>query len=354
MEQTNTPYEPLVRAPLKLRGVFGITWQLYKRGFWPMFALSFALLTLPYLLMMLLQLSMFSGLGLFEELQKELSQFGRLAFEFSMGDTGRMFGRVMAVSAVTWLLSMVYAFLITPAYSGALFMEMDQRMDGRRGTLYQLFRYAVPIGLKRFYTTYLSMFVVELGISMVMGLLFTVVAVVAAVSAAFSIFSPVGGSIAGAVTVGLVVLLLVLFIGAVSGAFLALIYPVAVREGKLAFSAVGRAFKLTGKRFGRMVGAMLLLSLVAFFGFVLLCLPLVFLWQNIVVLSIVFVAVTCLWMTLFTPYSAAFSTALYVDCAARVDAPAHIPPVQPQQSAHLEAMPEGWEDTKEGKDDQPV
>lgn len=329
MEQMNTPYEPLMRAPLKMRGVFGVSWQLYKRGFWPMFALSFVLLALPYLLVMLLQLSMLSGLGLFDELQYGLSQFGRLAFEFSLGDTGRMFGQVMAASAVSWLLSMVYAFLVTPAYTGALYMEMDQRMEGRRGTLYQLFRYAVPIGLKRFYTTYLSMFVVELGISMVISLLFTVVAVVAAFSAAFTILSPVGGSVAGAVVVGLVTLLVVLFVGAVSAAFLSLIYPVAVREGKLAFSAVGRAFRLTGKRFGRMVGAMLLLSLIGLLGFVLLCLPVVFLWQNIVVMSIVFVAITCLWMTLFTPYGAAFGTALYVDCAARVDRPAAMGVIPP-------------------------
>ncbi len=43
-QQFNTPHPPLLRAPLKMRGIFGVAWELYRRGFWQMFAL--AMLTL--------------------------------------------------------------------------------------------------------------------------------------------------------------------------------------------------------------------------------------------------------------------------------------------------------------------
>jgi hypothetical protein len=62
MEQP-TPYEPLLRAPLKLSGVFGMAWQLYKRGFWPMFVFLLILTSIDSLPMILLNNATQNGPG---------------------------------------------------------------------------------------------------------------------------------------------------------------------------------------------------------------------------------------------------------------------------------------------------
>ncbi len=319
---TMTPYPPLTRAPLRMRGIFGIAWQLYKRGFWQMFLLSLLFVSLPTVLLVLPQFALYGRMGIWTELQNDFSQFGQLSsFSPDMGlqDIGALFGMMGVLS----LVSLVFAFLLQPMYRGALFLEMEERMEGRAGTLGQLFRFALPIGLKRFYTTFLAEYVIQLGIGIVLSILMSIIAVVGVLSSVFA-FMPYfdSGSVPASffITLGIVVLL-TLVISIALSVFVMLIYPVAAHEKKFAFSAVGRAFKLTVKRFGRLLGATLLLSLVTSVICCILCLPALLLWQNIEAMFVLFSVLLALFAGLVSPYVAAFQTALYVDTAARVDGP---------------------------------
>lgn len=342
MEQ-NTPYPPLMRAPLKTRGVFGVAWQLFKRGFWRMFGFSMALEGLFTLLILLLTFSMLSKTGAFEQMRQGLTQFGKMAaqpsYEF---DTDFALPAVFAFMGLSWLLSLAYEFLVMPAYNGAVYLEMDQRMEGRSGTLYQLFRYALPIGFKRFYTTFLALFVTQIVAGVAMSMISGVISAVLAFSAMFAIVSPAGNAVGSIIVVALL-LLLMMFLGAVYAVFIAPVYPVAVHEGKRAFDAVFRAFKLASKRFGRMLSAILLNMLLMFFiSLFILVVPAVLLAHNIGVMLGVISLLSCLLAGAAMPWWAAFTTALYVDAAARVDgeaARAAMPPMQPQS---VPPAPEGW------------
>ncbi len=366
MEQ-NTPYPPLMRAPLKMRGVFGVAWQLLKRGFWRMFGFSVALQGTFILLILLLSFSMLYKTGAFEELQQGLTQFSNMAAQPSFDFDGDFaLSAMFAYMGLNWLLSLVYAFLVMPAYNGAVYLEMDQRMDGRVGTFYQLFRYALPIGFKRFYTTFLALFVAQLVAGIALSMVSGILSAVLAFSAMFAFMSP-GGNIAGSVIVVVLLLLLMMFLSAVYAVFIAPVYPVAVHEGKRAFDAVFRAFKLASKRFGRMLGAVILNFLLTFLISVLVLIgPALLLANHLGVMLAVVSAISCLLMGAAMPWWAAFTTALYVDAAARVDgaeARGAMPPMQPQSVPHMpeilpqqqsvQNIPQEWLDTpasQEGSD----
>ena len=326
LEQQNTPYPPIMRAPLKMRGVFGLSWQLYKRGFWPMFAFAFLLVGMFLLILMLVMFSTFEKTGALTGFENGMSQFGASAD--SAAGTEAV-ASMLSFMGMMWLVSLAYSFLVTPAYLGATFLEMDQRMDGRSGTLYQLLRYALPIGFKRFYTTFLSTVLVQIIASIVITILISVVFPLMMFSAlASSMANPVGGAgLAWVVVIGYIIMAVFMIIDMI---FISLIYPAAAHEGKRAFQAVGRAFRLSSKRFGRLFGAFALFTLFLIISSVVCVLPTVLLeWHNITLTMIVNATCMCLWTSLLSPYYPAFCTALYVDAAARVpNAPAA--PMQPQ------------------------
>lgn len=316
-----TPYPPLTRAPLRMRGIFGIAWQLYKRGFFPMFLLSLLFVSLPALLLSLPQFALYGRMGIWTDMQNDLSWFGQLSSvssDMGLQDLGAMFGMM----GLLFLIGLVVTFLLTPMYRGALFLEMEERMEGRAGTLKQLFRYALPIGLKRFYTTFLAEYVLNLAVGVVVFIIYMIGVVGLMFSTLFSLRGFENGTMPNSffITLGLVVLLIVVIALCLS-VFLMLIYPVAAHEKKFAFAAVGRAFKLTVRHFWRMLGATLLLSLVLSVASILLCLPALLLWQDIGGMFILLSVMTAVAAGLAAPYSAAFQTALYVDTAARVDGP---------------------------------
>ena len=346
MEQ-NTPYPPLMRAPLKLRGVFGVSWQLYKRGFWPMFAMTMLTIGLLMLILMLSMFSMFQNTGLFGEMQKDFAQFGNIAAPSFNYDYDGDFpvGAVFSFMGIAMLVGLLMAFLIMPAYNGAVYLEMDQRMEGRAGTLHQLLKFALPIGLKRFYTTFLSLYVVQIGASIVMSMFSSVISVVLTFSTMFS-FALHDTLTPGSIVLIALVGLITLFLGVVYAVFISLVYPVAAHENRRAFDAVFRAFKLSAKRFGRLLGAVLLYTvIVCLLGTVVVGVPILLLHQNMGVMFAVIGIVYTLWFALIMPYSAALNTALYVDSAARVDLTASRTPVPPVQPQHIQQAQPGFTQT---------
>ena len=204
-----TPYRPLTRAPLRMRGIFGIAWQLYKRGFFPMLVVSLLLISLPTLLMTLPQFRAVSQTGLFTNLQERISQFGKLSSISKNADVAGI-GAVLGSSLLASLLSVVVRFLIRPMYQGAVFLEMEERMEGRAGTLNQLFRYALPLGLKRFYTTFLSQFALEIGIGFIAAVLYISLGIVGVLIGALNFIRMDFSYLSLLSTVGIYVLLIVL------------------------------------------------------------------------------------------------------------------------------------------------
>ena len=305
-----TPYPPLARAPLRLGGMFGIAWQLYKRGFWQMFFVSFLLTGLPVLLVMLSYFSMLRHI--LPDILNSLSAGG--GFE--------RLGALLSSLLFMGVAMLLFSFLLGPMYQGTVYLEMEERMEGRAGTLGQLFRCAIPMGLKRFYTTFLALFVLQLGIRMVASFIGSL----GAVGTIFSALPALGDSpstsmlTSGFGSLGITTLL-ELLVALCAGAFLALIYPIAAHERKFAFSAVGRSFQLTAKHFWRILGATLLFSLVAGTISGIICLFSLFLLQNYTAMFVLLAVLLAFAVALVAPYSAAFHTALYVDIAARVDGP---------------------------------
>ncbi|HWR22012.1 MAG TPA: hypothetical protein VN366_00930 [Feifaniaceae bacterium] len=312
-----TPYPPLARAPLRMRGIFGIAWQLYKRGFLQMFLVSLLVVGLPMLLMFL---PYFSTLNLLlPEVQSGLAPFGgSISPEFGLRQVGGMLWSML----LTGLVSLLVTFLFSPMYQGAVYLEMEERMEGRAGTLSQLFRYALPIGLKRFYTTFLAAFVLQIGVGVVTSLISSFGAFGALLSVLPSLIrSPDTAALTAASLPMGVVTVLSLLVALCAGVFMAFIYPVAAHEKKFAFSAVGRAFKLAAKHFWRILGATLLFSLAVGILSCILCLPALLLQQNAEAMFILLAVLLSVVSALVSPYSAAFQTALYVDIAARAEGP---------------------------------
>ncbi len=312
-----TPYPPLSRAPLRMRGIFGIAWQLYKRGFFQTFLVSLLLIGLPILLMMLPYFSMLNLV--LPDIQSDFAPFGQLS------SVSPEFG-LQQVSAILWSLLLMCAvlllnaFLFGPMYMGTLYLEMEERMEGRAGTLGQLFRYALPIGLKRFYTTFLALLVLQIGINMVTSFIGSL----GAIGTIFSILPSLADSpnaampTFSATSLGITTFL-ELLVGLCASTFIALIYPIAAHEKKFAFSAVGRSFKLTIKHFWRIFGATLLQMLVAFLSSCIICSFALLLWPNTEAMFALLAVLIAFAVAIVSPYSAAFHTALYVDIAARMD-----------------------------------
>ncbi len=323
MEQLTTQFPPLQRKPLRLRGVFGVAWHLYTRSFRSLFVLTLVMLTLPSLLLYGLQ---------YLQLAKTLAF--TMDGNFPPGDfffgSINPFAAVIGLQTILFLCTLVFSFLISPAYMGACYLELDQCMDGRRGTVRQLFRFAVPIGFRQFYTTYLSQLLVSLGGALVLGLVFGVA--FAGVVASTVVSSLAGnGAFRASMFIPIGILLLLFLCGCCAMyVFLALIYPVAVHENKRAFKAVGRAFSLTAKRFWRMFGVYLIVVFALFLVIsAILAYPMYTIFSSTIAGTSSSKATLqmMLWVYLPTgllslflqPYLMALYTALYVDASSRIE-----------------------------------
>lgn len=314
MEQ-NTSYPLLLRAPLKMRGVFGLSWQLYKRGFWPMFGLSLllvGLILLAFMLVMVGQITQLHDLAITNYNAAAISAYGLLV--------------------VLLFVFLAYGFLVLPAFLGVAFLEMDGHMEGRVSTLSQLLRYALPAGFKRLYSTYLVMFAIQVIICVVVCILLGIISSIPLLSAAAKGMDYVSADADPEWLLGMGSRIS-MAVGYMSMAALSLIFPVAAHEGKRVFKAVGRGYKLSISHVGRILSACALFELILFLSCAIcIALALLLAWHNrITAISISI----CLWATLIASYYPAFCTALYVDAAARMpDVPGDAKlPVAPLQQA---------------------
>lgn len=309
-------FPPLQRGPLRFRGVFGVAWQLYKRSFKGLVPLYLLLYALPLLLA---YLPMFLSMGNF---------FGEV---FAQGIPESMPGflrpmfRMLGFGSFSYVAMLAVLFVLFPALNATMYMEMDQCVDGRRGSFRQLLRAAFSVGFKQFYTTFLAYYVAMMGV--------TFVTTIAAYAVLIASIIPMilSASVTSAFPVGMVVLLVPVMIVVLTAGFtfLSPIYPAAVRERLRAFKAVGRGMSLAGRRFWRMFSVLLVYMLVAMLLVALIMTPyFISLFRMVSAgeapdFSGMFgnmglaMAGSMLLLTFLMPYSAALHTALYIDASSR-------------------------------------
>lgn len=323
-----TSYPPLPYAPLRMRGVFGVTWQLYKRGFWQMFVFTLSIVGTGLAILMLSTFQMLKKTGALDEIRSGLNEIRNLS-AFGTNSHAQALA-IVGFICVLILIALLYVFLIAPAYRGAVYLEMDQRMAGRCGTLYQLFRYALPLGLKRFYTTFLVLWLARLVVNAALNIMTDMAYPLLMVSVAGLVNNPYA-HLTGLIWTGATICIIAFVIGVIYELYLLLVYPAATHEGKRAFDALFRGVKLSARRFGRLFSSLLLIKLILFIAsLAVMALPMLLLWDNAGAMLITVFVVLVLWATLTTPYIAALATALYADSATRADMQIRpIPPSQP-------------------------
>ncbi|MDL2234855.1 hypothetical protein LJC07_01710 [Christensenellaceae bacterium OttesenSCG-928-L17] len=332
MEFQQKDHFRIERRPLRMRGVFGATWQLYKRGFWPMLGIT-AVVMLPALLFMA-----FGMTSIFELIRVSMNNISGNGAEIASATLG-----LMGIYMWMMLLNVLYACLLTPMHTGAMYLEMGQRALGRRGTFSQLFKQALPAGLKRMYSTYWASMLLALGMGFVMQMVMTA-----------GVFGSIGALMRERWLPFVVSIVLLAFVCSLAtSTFMALIYPVVAHENKKAFSALGRALKLAARNFWRICGAQTIYVLV--FSVVSLCisLPILIPWfrniqygrfnltyeARLIAPMMVTMIVSGIFSLITMPYAPALNTTLYIDAIAREEARAKetAQPAQPAQPAQAYA-----------------
>lgn len=305
-------YEPIPVRPMRLRGVFGITWNLYKRGFCGMFFYCLLFLGVFMLISSLLSFGSMTNMMQFGE----GIDVGNNTFYHSFEGLGETIGALF----LSLLLSLINMMVLQPILQGGMYTEVSCHVYGNAsgfGGMMRRCRYM----LKRFFSTQMTLWLVSVGFSFVFFVLFFIVIMVTMFGMIPSLLFSDGEPGIG-MYVTLVAVMLVLFlIFFVAMLFLSFLYPVAVNEGVYNFKALGRSFKLVAKRFWRVLGmnllAFLVLAIVIFalmLGYALLPTDN---YHNEIVAMLLYTMIIILVEVFFLPYQVSLSTALYFDARAR-------------------------------------
>jgi hypothetical protein len=329
-------YDPILIKPLKFRGVFGITWVLYKRGFFSMLIFTFLFATAVMLVtgaLGLWNLNVFDRLGSldlnfgFRGLSSAVpAPSGPPAFP---GDFRSIFGAMLSGFAFTMIadvISLANLLVLQPIYQGSVYTEMSHRIYGGASSLGKLLKRS-GFMLKRFFTTYLCYWLAIMGFSFAVSIVFMILFLFVSVAAAMSF-------IASAVSVGFIITIIlfsVIFIAAmlIGPVMLSFVFPAAVNENIKNFKAIGRSFRLVGKRFKRVIGAnFLVIAIVFIILFALLTAAVYYCTNGFVgpfdtanfkIMFYVIFGVEALISLLLLPYGAALNTVLYFDARVRTE-----------------------------------
>lgn len=301
-------YEPIPVKPMRLRGVFGIAWNLYKRGFWGTF--FYCLLFSGVILLLSSWLNNGSIANLMEFSRG--IEYGNNTFYYSFAGAGGLI-------ALIFLLSLVNAMVLQPILQGGIYTELSCHMYGTVGGFGDMMRRCGHM-LKRFFSTQMTLWLVTIGFSVAFAILMLIVATVAVFGMIPALMFS-GGELSTGMIVTLILaalLLVLLFFAAML--FLSFIYPVAVNEGIYNFKALGRSFRLTAKRFWRVLGTNLLVSVILAVVIFALTVGYEFLPQNQPWSAALYTLAVILAEMFYLPYQYSLTTALYFDACARFPA----------------------------------
>lgn len=339
----NKDYQPIPMRPLTMRGVFGITWAVTKRRFF-----AGVMYTLIWVLIAAAVMTLCAAPAVVGIIANNAGQEGGVA-------------ALVALSVILMFVAALAIWLVLgPIMSGGLYTEMSMRIYGQSSTLSQLFR-RTGYTLKRYFKLNLCQHVGRLVAGIVLSLISSVLTGIITAGGMMSIMMNAArngifdsgavqdisevASLGAGFIASLIVLWLINMVLAICVTVpLELTYPVAVNEDKKNFSALGRGLNIAFKRYGRMLGASLIVMLVfvlialiisAIFG-VVLGISLAAGSTAAVVICAVVMAVAMLFLAAIEAnYSAALYTVLYYDAYTRefrdsVNDPAQNAPVQAQ------------------------
>lgn len=321
----NKDYQPIPMRPLTMRGVFGITWAVTKRRFF-----SGIMYTLIWVLIAAAVLALCAAPAVVGIIANNAGQEGGVA-------------ALVVLSVILMFVAALAIWLVLgPIMSGGLYTEMSMRIYGQSSTLSQLFR-RTGYTLKRYFTLNLCQYVGRLVAGIVLSLISSVITGIITAGSMMSMvmnaarsglfdcreFLDIGdvASFGAGFAASLIVLWLINMALAICVTVpLELTYPVAVNEDKKNFSALGRGLNLAFKRYGRMLGASLIVTLAfivialilsAIFG-VALGISIAAGSTAAVVICAVVMAVAMLFLAAIEAnYSAALYTVLYYDSYTR-------------------------------------
>ncbi|MEL7608989.1 MAG: hypothetical protein AAGU74_05745 [Bacillota bacterium] len=343
-------YEPIRIKPLRLRGVYGITWMIYKRNFASMFLLALVLYGIALIVLGAANGGLMAGMtGFFEDLENGGFP-GYDSFGMSANNPFQTIAGGISLGIGLWVLTMLLGLGLTlavqPMIAGGLYTEASARLYGKYSGFKALLSRS-KFMLRRFFTTNLCLLLAEWAISTVLGIVIGVLAFVMALSAMMSLSVSTTMS-AGSIIAIVVVALLAIAIAVTAMSFLSFVYPVAVNEGLKNFKAVERSFKLVSKRFGRVLGVSLTLVLAAalVFGLSMTALLLLQITGDGLLEGIAIFVVYAAFICLFMPYCAALYTVLYFDVRVRLEGEGWLN--YPETSSGDQAA-SAWSDAQDGQ-----
>ncbi len=353
----NKYYQPIPMRPLTMRGVFGITWAVTGRRFF-----AGVMYTLIWMLIAAAVMALCAVPAIVGTLSGMAGHEGGAA-------------ALVALSVILMFVAALAIWLVLgPIMNGGLYTEMAMRIYGQSSTLSQLFR-RTGYTLKRYFTLNLCQYVGRLVAGIAVSLIGSVLTGIITAGGMMGIVMNAarkgffdGGalrdisevaSLGAGFTASLIIIWLINMVLAICATVpLALTYPVAVNEDKKNFSALGRGLNLAFKRYGRILGASLIVTLVfmlmalilsAIFGVVLgICVAAGSTAAVVVCIAVMTIAMLFL-AAIETNYSAALYTVLYYDTYTREfrdgvndpapDAPA-APKAQSEPAAPASEVPE--------------
>lgn len=315
-------YEPIRIKPLRLRGIYGIAWMIYKRSFASMFLFTLVIYGIATIAIAAINGGSTAGLVSFLESLESGGFPGYDSFGMSVNNPFQAIAGSVSLSIILWLMTMLlglgYALVLQPMIAGGLYTEASARLYGKYSGFKALLRRSKHM-LRRFFTTNLCQMLAEWAISIVIGLVVGVLIIILVLMLTFSLIASSTLSV-GAI-VALVAVALVIIAATVTGmSFLAFVYPVAVNEGLKNFKAIERSFKLVSKRFGRVLGVSMTLALVAAVASLPIAAVSFFLIEADRLLAMfVLIPLEIVLACLCMPYGTALYTVLYFDARVRLE-----------------------------------
>ncbi len=244
-------FEKKKPRPLKLAGVFGISWDIFRRGFFRTVFFMIIVLGIAVFVNTYVQ-SNINPQQIFDDMMERMPDN-----IYGMSNTPAEIKLYASTSldSLSGLISPLLTFLLIPMGMGAIYLELDDRMHGRKVTLGGLFK-KCGTSLRHLYTTYLASYVTILGIGFALVFIMFIVLFFAAMTFMFPIMLAAADKNAGTISMLIFMFAIMVLIGNVAITFTAFIFPIAAHESKenpkmKGFNAVGKSFKIACAKFFR-------------------------------------------------------------------------------------------------------
>lgn len=248
--------------------------------------------------------------------------------EIALGSITDSLPELFAFQGTLFLFSLISAIFIKPFVQGGIINVTYNDVRGNRLGV----KKSLVSTLKRFWRlvlTSLSLIPYYIGVGIVLIILTIIFLIPLVLSGGALSNDPTGGKIAGFVFLLFITIVLMAILAIMAGVFIIFTFHAAATEENYGFKAIGRSFKLVGKKFWRSLGVTLLIYLII--GIIGAIVTFVSSITSLVSPSNVMASyATGFIMTAFVmPVAHIASTLLFIDIRARVDGPIEVEEVEP-------------------------